>query len=135
MSLLLKKPASNCAAGSTVVAAPAGRNVERYLLVTTRTPGEVLPGEKLFSSQGRPPINFLAVLDNPGSMQGGKIEQARTTIESLHAYAELLGNERAEQEAKGIAERVLDMRTRSASAKQTVAAAFSAMRGSKDLGK
>src|SRR5512137_2841237 len=43
------------------VAAPAGQNVERYLLVTLRTPKEVPPGEMPAATHSRPPINFAGV--------------------------------------------------------------------------
>lgn len=61
------------------VAAPAGRNVERHLLVTLRTPAEI-PPEELPPSRERPPVNFTAVLDVSGSMVGDKIIQAREAV-------------------------------------------------------
>ena len=68
------------------VAAPAGQNVERYLLVTLRTPKEVPAGEMPAETHSRPPINFSAVLDISGSMQGEKIEQAVTAVRQAVQY-------------------------------------------------
>jgi Mg-chelatase subunit ChlD len=63
------------------VAAPAGQNVERYLLVSLKTPGEVPPGERVPSDHQRLPVNLAAVLDNSGSMQGEKISHARQAVQ------------------------------------------------------
>ena len=71
------------------VAAPAGQNVERYLLVTIRTPKEVPPGEMPAAAHSRPPINFSGVLDISGSMQGEKIEQAVTAVRQAARYLRL----------------------------------------------
>lgn len=68
------------------VAAPANSNVERYLLVTIRTPKEVPPDEAASTESGRPPISFSAVLDASGSMQGEKIEQAKTAVQQAVQY-------------------------------------------------
>ena len=68
------------------VAAPAGQNVERYLLVTIRTPKEVPPGELPASTHSRPSINFSSVLDISGSMQGEKIEQAVMAVQQAVKY-------------------------------------------------
>ncbi len=62
------------------VAAPPDRNLERYLLVTIRTPKEVPPEEAAPTRSGRPPINFSAVLDVSGSMQGEKIQRAKAAV-------------------------------------------------------
>jgi Ca-activated chloride channel homolog len=62
------------------VAAPAGQNVERYLLVTIRTPKEVPPEEMPTATPSRPPVNFSAVLDISGSMQGEKLHQAKLAV-------------------------------------------------------
>lgn len=62
------------------VAAPAGRNGERYLLLTIRTPDKVPPEDSLPGGQDRPPINFAAVLDVSGSMQGEKIGQVKDAL-------------------------------------------------------
>lgn len=62
------------------VAAPAMQNVERHLLLTLRTPAEVPPDQRPPLSQGRPPMNFCAVLDISGSMQGGKLAQAKQAV-------------------------------------------------------
>jgi uncharacterized protein YegL len=70
------------------VAAPAGRNVERYLLLTIRTPGKVPATEAAPAGKKRPPLNFTAVLDISGSMHGEKMDQARLAVQqavrSLH---------------------------------------------------
>jgi len=71
------------------VAAPAGRNLERYLLLTIRTPDKVPPEEAAPGGKKRAPLNFAAVLDTSGSMQGEKIAQAREAVRQavrcLHA--------------------------------------------------
>jgi Ca-activated chloride channel family protein len=68
------------------VAAPAGQNVERYLLVTLHTPKEVPPEEMPSASHSRPPVNFSAVLDVSGSMQGEKLTQAKLAIRQAAQY-------------------------------------------------
>ena len=71
------------------VAAPAGRNVERYLLLTIRTPDKVPEKEAAPSGKKRPPLNFAPVLDTSGSMHGEKIAHAREAVRQavhfLHA--------------------------------------------------
>jgi Ca-activated chloride channel homolog len=71
------------------VAAPAAQNVERYLLLTLRTPAKVPPEEAAPAGKQRPPLNFASVLDVSGSMQGEKIFQAkeavRQAVRCLHA--------------------------------------------------
>jgi Mg-chelatase subunit ChlD len=62
------------------VAAPAGQNVERHLLATITAPKEVPAGELPKSTGSRPEINFCAVLDNSGSMQGEKLDQALQAV-------------------------------------------------------
>ena len=62
------------------VAAPAGRNLERYLLVTIRTPKKVPLEEAATAGKKRPPLNFASVLDVSGSMQGEKIAHAREAV-------------------------------------------------------
>jgi uncharacterized protein YegL len=62
------------------VAAPAGHNVERYLLLTIRTPAKVPAKEAAPAGKKRPPLNFSSVLDVSGSMQGDKISQAKEAI-------------------------------------------------------
>ena len=59
------------------VAAPPDRNLERYLLVTVRTPREVPSEEAASTDAGRPPLNFTAVLDVSGSMRGEKLRLYR----------------------------------------------------------
>lgn len=62
------------------VAAPASQNVERYLLITIRTPEQV-PADQLAPTEtGRPPLGFTAILDTSGSMQGEKIAQAKEAV-------------------------------------------------------
>jgi Ca-activated chloride channel family protein len=62
------------------VQAPGGRNVDRYLLVTVRTPAQLPPGEAATTQTGRPPLSFTAVLDVSGSMQGEKVAQAKEAV-------------------------------------------------------
>lgn len=68
------------------VAAPADQNLERYLLVTIRTPNKVPQKEAGPIEVGRPPLNFTAILDVSGSMQGEKIEQAKLAIQRAVKY-------------------------------------------------
>ena len=68
------------------VAAPANLNVERYLLVTIRAPREVPAAEGRPEGAGRAPINFAAVLDVSGSMQGEKIANARAAVRQAIRY-------------------------------------------------
>ena len=68
------------------VAAPAGQNVERYLLVTIRTPKKVPPEEMPPATHSRPPVNFSAVLDVSGSMQGEKLVQAKEAVRLAAQY-------------------------------------------------
>jgi len=68
------------------VAAPANQNLERYLLLTIRTPKEVPPKEALVNEVGRPPINFVAVLDVSGSMSGDKLDQAKLAVQRAIQY-------------------------------------------------
>ncbi|HNS50961.1 MAG TPA: VWA domain-containing protein [Anaerolineae bacterium] len=68
------------------VAAPASVNVERYVLVTIRTPKEVPPDEAAPTETGRLPVNFAAVLDVSGSMQGEKIAQAKAAVQRAVQY-------------------------------------------------
>ena len=62
------------------VAAPAGRNGERHLLLTIRTPEKVPAEDAVPGGKERPSINFTAVLDASGSMQGEKIEQVKDAL-------------------------------------------------------
>jgi Mg-chelatase subunit ChlD/rubredoxin len=71
------------------VAAPAGHNVDRYLLVTIRSPKEVPPGEMPPATEARPPINFSAVLDVSGSMEGDKLAQAKLAVTQAVKYLHL----------------------------------------------
>ena len=68
------------------VAAPAGQNVERYLLVTLRSPKEVPAEQMPPATHSRPPVNFSAVLDVSGSMQGEKIAQAKLAVRLAAQY-------------------------------------------------
>ena len=62
------------------VAAPAGQNVERYVLLTISAPKQVPETEAAPPGKPRPPLTFTAVLDVSGSMQGEKISQAKEAI-------------------------------------------------------
>ena len=62
------------------ISAPAGRNCDRYLLVTLRTPPQVPVEQAAQTKSGRQPLNFCAILDVSGSMQGEKIEQAKDAV-------------------------------------------------------
>lgn len=68
------------------VSAPANLNVERYLLLTIRTPKKIPQEEALPTEVGRPPLNFVAVLDVSGSMQGEKIDQAKLAVQRAVQY-------------------------------------------------
>jgi Ca-activated chloride channel family protein len=71
------------------VAAPAGHNVERYLLLTIRTPDKVPAKEAAPAGKKRPALSFTPVLDISGSMGGEKItdakEAVRQAVGRLHA--------------------------------------------------
>lgn len=71
------------------IAAPAGQNVERYLLITIQSPDQVPLADAAPPGKPRPPLHFAAVLDISGSMQGEKISQAkeavRQAVRFLHA--------------------------------------------------
>jgi len=62
------------------VSAPGGRNVDRYLLVTIRTPEQVPPEDAASTETGRQPLGFVAVLDVSGSMRGPKLVQAKEAV-------------------------------------------------------
>ena len=66
--------------------APANQNLERYLLVTIKTPKEVPQEEAVQTDVERPGVNFTAVLDISGSMQGEKIEQAKIAVQHAIQY-------------------------------------------------
>jgi Ca-activated chloride channel family protein len=68
------------------VQAPAGRNLERYLLITLRTPVQVPAKYMPQTEKGRPSVNFTAVLDVSGSMQGEKIRQAKEAVRQSLRY-------------------------------------------------
>ncbi len=71
------------------VQAPAGRNVDRYLLATLTTPDDIPESQSIKTTAGHPPLNFSIVLDVSGSMQGQKIEYAKRAIQqSLHHLQE-----------------------------------------------
>ncbi|MFN2302234.1 MAG: vWA domain-containing protein, partial [Anaerolineales bacterium] len=63
------------------VNAPAGQTVDRYLLVTIKTPTKV-PDEHIApTASGRPPLSFNVVLDVSGSMHGEKIEHTKQALQ------------------------------------------------------
>ncbi|MEA3440291.1 MAG: VWA domain-containing protein, partial [Chloroflexota bacterium] len=62
------------------VMAPAGQNVDRYLLITLRTPSGVLPEQAAPTESGRLPFNFTAVLDVSGSMHGSKLMHTKEAV-------------------------------------------------------
>jgi Ca-activated chloride channel family protein len=62
------------------VKAPAGEPVDRYLLITLRTPKSVPPDHAVTGGPGRPPLHFTAVLDVSGSMSGNKILRAKEAV-------------------------------------------------------
>jgi len=70
------------------VMAPAGQNVDRYLLITLRTPSRVPPEQAAPTESGRLPLSFTAVLDVSGSMHGSKLvhakEAVRQSMQRLH---------------------------------------------------
>jgi Mg-chelatase subunit ChlD len=68
------------------VKAPAGRNIDRYLIVTLRAPAVVPPEQAAPTLTGRPPLNFSAVLDISGSMQGEKLHQAKQAVRLAMHY-------------------------------------------------
>ena len=63
------------------IAAPAGQPVERHVIVTVETPGEVPPAQQAKTHSGRDPLHFCAVLDISGSMSGGKIDAAKRAVD------------------------------------------------------
>ncbi len=68
------------------VKCPSGRNFDRYLLVTIRSPRQVPPEQAALTQSGRLPLSFVAVLDSSGSMQGEKLLQAKEAVRraSMH---------------------------------------------------
>jgi len=70
------------------VMAPAGQNIDRYLLITLRTPSRVPPEQAAPTESGRLPLSFTAVLDVSGSMHGSKLvhakEAVRQSMQRLH---------------------------------------------------
>ena len=62
------------------VTAPGGGNVDRYLLITIRTPAQVPPEQAAPTQTGRQPMSFAAVLDVSGSMRGQKLAQAKEAV-------------------------------------------------------
>jgi Mg-chelatase subunit ChlD len=63
------------------VSAPAGRTVDRYLLVTLRTPKSIPQEQRAPEKTGRPAMNFTPVLDVSGSMHGAKLAQAKEAVQ------------------------------------------------------
>jgi len=62
------------------VNAPASQMVDRYLLVTLRTPEKVPDDFQAKTEAGRPPLSLSVVLDVSGSMHGQKIEHTRNAL-------------------------------------------------------
>ncbi|NMC14009.1 MAG: VWA domain-containing protein [Chloroflexi bacterium] len=62
------------------VKAPAGQNVDRYLLVTIRTPAQVPAEQSAATESGRPPLSYCAILDVSGSMNGEKLQYSKEAI-------------------------------------------------------
>ena len=69
------------------VNAPAQQMVDRYLLVTLRTPEKLPQHFQAKTDAGRAPLSLSVVLDVSGSMHGQKIEQTR---EALRMAARML---------------------------------------------
>ena len=63
------------------VNAPASQMVDRYLLVTLRTPEKVPVDYQSKTETGRPPLSLSVVLDISGSMHGQKIEHTKKALE------------------------------------------------------
>ncbi len=62
------------------VNAPALQMVDRYLLVTLRSPEKVPEVYRAKTETGRPPLSLSVVLDVSGSMHGQKIENTRKAL-------------------------------------------------------
>lgn len=63
------------------VNAPADQMVDRYLLVSLRTPNKLPEAYRAKTEAGRPPISLSVVLDVSGSMHGQKIEHTRKALQ------------------------------------------------------
>jgi Ca-activated chloride channel family protein len=87
-----KPPAS--AAGSYVqaqmeldqISAPAGRVIDRYLIVTIETPSEIPDDEAAPTASGRESMGFSAALDVSGSMRGTKLDTAKDAVRQAVRY-------------------------------------------------
>ena len=63
------------------VSAPPGQMLDRYLLLTLRTP-EKVPDEYVVKTEsGRPALSFHAIVDTSGSMHGEKMEQTKQALQ------------------------------------------------------
>ena len=62
------------------VNAPSGQNVERFLLITIRTPDPIPPEEAAAATGARAPLGLTAILDVSGSMQGEKLLHAQDAL-------------------------------------------------------
>ena len=62
------------------ITAPAGKDVERHIVLTVETPPQVPEGETAPTTAGREPLSLAAVIDVSGSMRGPKIEAAKEAV-------------------------------------------------------
>lgn len=62
------------------IAAPAGQDVLRHLVITVETPDEVPAAHAGSSGAQREAMHFVAVLDTSGSMRGPKIRAAKEAV-------------------------------------------------------
>ena len=69
------------------VHAPAGQNVDRYLLVTLTAPSELPPEHAAPPHERRPALHFVPVLDVSGSMnEAGKMDYARQALRQALSF-------------------------------------------------